>query len=343
MRKLLKAKFTSRLFVVIMLTGLLFIPANTNAQLNTSFNDSLSVNVSPSTPGPNTKTTIRLVDYSTDLDRANISWAVNGKTISSGVGEKSFTFITSDLGKSTSVTFVITTTEGVSYQDSRTFIPAGLDLVWEASSIAPSTYKGKKLAPSENLVKITAIPYFLSGGVRISAERLIYEWEKDFELVPGLSGVGKNTASIKISSIFGNTTVKVTATTPDGNVQASTRITIDPANPFVLVYNVDPLSGIDYDHPLGREVELNKEEITLVAQPFFFPIAHLKEPGLRYTWGVNGQRVTTDEERPRLITLRQGVGAGESNISLSIKDPFDILITAATGFLVRFNSSGSFQ
>ena len=74
------------LILIIAFTGFF---AHTYAQVRDT---DIILSVSPENPNPNQNVTATLSSYSIDLDKANISWSVNGQETSMGIGKKSFYF-----------------------------------------------------------------------------------------------------------------------------------------------------------------------------------------------------------------------------------------------------------
>src|SRR5581483_10199582 len=72
----------------------------------------IAVTVIPRFPQPFDHVSIDIDSFATNLDKAQVYWSVNGKTVKSGIGEKHFEIDTGKLGSITRVTLTITTSEG---------------------------------------------------------------------------------------------------------------------------------------------------------------------------------------------------------------------------------------
>src|SRR3989344_9179570 len=72
------------LIATLLLFGSLALRANAAQSTD------ILVNITPPNPAPYENTTIVLKSYVYNLDSVLISWSVDGKTISSGIGKKSF-------------------------------------------------------------------------------------------------------------------------------------------------------------------------------------------------------------------------------------------------------------
>lgn len=328
--------------ILVLVLIALILPLSSWAQLNDDLD--VSILVSPPTPGPNTKVTLRINDYSSDIASADIRWSVNGKLSARGPGLVSFNFTTGAVGGATTVTVEITPKGGLASSQTLTFRPATINLILSADSYVPPFYRGRALPGNENDVRIVAIPLFYDGTSRLPYETLDYNWQNDFEPLPDQSGVGRNVLSLKTVSIFGDTTVKLTVTSPGGSIEATKLITISPVNPGLLLYLVDPLAGINYDRPLASRMSMEDQELTLEAVPFFFPAKHRAATGLQYSFSINGKRATTNINSPQRITLRQeGEAVGNATVGVSVTDPFDSLITAARNISIALGGNNSFQ
>src|ERR1035437_6016511 len=64
----------------------------------------ISANVVPPNPVPYDNVTITLSSYTVNLDSVSISWFVNGKSIKTGIGQKSFSVTAGASGSTTQVT-----------------------------------------------------------------------------------------------------------------------------------------------------------------------------------------------------------------------------------------------
>ena len=319
------------------------------------FGSEFETRVVPEYPGPNTKVNITTENYSTDLTRANFKWNIDGKLVLSGAGERTFSFATAGLGIRREVLLQVTSSEGRTFSKKFVFIPAVVDMLYQADSYTHPFYAGKAMPNSEGDVMVIALPIFSQSGKRLSPAGLYYTWSRNFEPVTQASGLGKNTYPLKISSIFGETNVKVVVKNTDGSLGAVGLLVLKPSNPEVLVYVDAPLSGTIYSNPITNSIKLTGDEVSLRAVDYFFPKSHrtktANKSGLTYIWTLNGKQAVVDETTPDILTLRQNqnenTGSGQAGVAVSVRDPFDSLISAARGFMIEFgggsNSSNSFQ
>ena len=91
----------------------------------------------PEIPAPHQKVIIEVQGVGTFLGDATITWQLNGKTIQSGIGMRSFSFAVGALGATSRVHVVINSkTQGTMVRDF-TFLPSLMNLVWEADTSVP--------------------------------------------------------------------------------------------------------------------------------------------------------------------------------------------------------------
>src|SRR5204862_2475166 len=132
------------------------------------------------------------------FNRATITWQVDGKTVESGVGVRALSIRTGAVGASQTVTVLVRpsgTTDTL--RATLTITPAEVDLLAESSSYTPEAYQGKALFTAGSQITITAIPNFVDGsGKQIPPEKLVYNWQRNFEGVSRASGYGKYTFGI---------------------------------------------------------------------------------------------------------------------------------------------------
>src|SRR5690606_10591875 len=103
--------------VAAFLVGGIFLSAGSQAiaQIDTSFitnpgairDNDIAVDFSPAVPGPNQNVKITLSSFATDLNKAAITWSVDGKESLSGTGKTSFSFTTGDIGSKTEIGVII--------------------------------------------------------------------------------------------------------------------------------------------------------------------------------------------------------------------------------------------
>ncbi len=282
-----------------------------------AINEDFYVDFLPEIPGSNSSVFANLVSYSFDVNRANITWILNGQTKLRGTGQKNFSFVTGDLGTRTSISVLVTTDEGAQVKKDFSFQPAAVDILWEALNYTPLAYKGKSLPVSGSLIKITALPYFSEAS-----SRLIYEWQIDYKNFPDISGTGKDSFVLDSADIYNTNKIKVTVSNYNKTITAQKSIDIEIGVPKVVFYEESPLEGPKYNKALVGEIQLEQDEIIVRAEPYFFSTKDLKK--LSYEWFMNEQKIFS-EEFPNIFFIRKGESSGSSIIGVKISNPLNIL------------------
>lgn len=298
------------------LSAILFI--HTNQALALTSVD-ISVNSSPEIPGPNQSATITISSYATDLEKATVSWYIDNKLNTSGVGKKAITLTTKGVGESTQIKAVIDTANGVTITKDIIIRPGDIDLIWEVSdATVPPFYKGKSLPSRESLIKVSAIPNMAVGGKWLQTEDLVFDWSLNSERNSAASGFNESSFLYRNSYLKKSDDVSVKASGITQNTIAQKSTSIVMRSPFVLFYEDSPALGIKYEKSLGSNVDLqNGSEINLVATPYFFSASDVASPELVYNWTINSNTIQTPSKKNRL-TLRAPEVRGNSDISLNI-------------------------
>jgi len=291
-------------------------------------NEDFSVEFSPETPGPNTTVSASLISYSFDVNRASITWILNGQTKLRGTGQKNFSFTTGNLGSRTNISVSITSEDGVQLQKNFSFQAADVDILWEALNYTPANYKGKSLATSGSLIRITAIPYFPE-----SSSKLIYEWQIDYKNFPDVSGIGKNSFVFKSADIYNKNKIGLTVSNYDRSIVAKKSVDIEIRAPKIVFYEESPLEGPKYNRALVGDIQMAQDEIIVRAEPYFFSIKDLAK--LSYEWLMNEEKVIP-EEFPNILSLRKGESPGRSLINIKASNPLNILQYADSSLGINY-------
>ncbi len=290
-------------------------------------NEDFSVEFSPSAPGPNTSVSATLVSYSFDVNRASITWNLNGQTKLRGTGQKNFSFTTGNLGSRTNISVSITSEDGAQLQKNFSFQAADVDILWEALNYTPLTYKGKALPVSGSLIRITAIPYFPSSS------GLVYEWQIDYKNVPDISGTGKNSFVFKSADIYNKNKIGLTVSNYDRSIVAKKSVDIEIGAPKIIFYEESLLEGVKYNRALRGNVQLEEDEIIVRIEPYFFSVNDLEK--IFYEWLMNGKKIIP-EEFFNILSLRRGESSGQSLIKVSANNPSNILQYADNNLEINY-------
>ncbi len=250
------------------------------------------------------------------LQRSDITWVMDGKTVLSGPGEREMTFTVGSLGTQTRIQVVVDSPTEGRLTKSFTFNPAAVNLLWEADTSVPPLYRGKPLYSAGSKLTVFAFPAIYSGGSPVAAGRLSYQWFRDDEPVPEKSGLGRSSLSFDGDQLRTEEIIAVDAYLGQQRM-ARGEILIPATEPQLLLYYRDPLRGVLYDQALPAGVALGAKEFSIRAEPFFFSNTSLAGGSLAYAWTLNGNETVGPSSADGYLTLRQ-TGEGEGSAALEV-------------------------
>lgn len=322
----------------------LFLATQARAQLS-AVPDPVQYTVAPETPGPNQTVYIEAQGVGPFIGNATITWQVNGKVVKSGVGLTTFSFTTGGVGTATQVRVTIQSTQGT-YTRDFVFAPSVVHLVWEADTSAPLFYKGKTLYSAGSSIKVVALPTIASGKSIVSSSKLSFQWYRKDTIDTRASGLGKNVYTFNGDGIQTSEDVRVDVYL-NGSKVGSGEVLIPATNPGVVLYSQDPLRGELLDVALPTKFNLNANEITLRAEPYYFANSSMRTGSLAYTWTLNGTETTGPDAGRGLLTLRQtGSGSGSAQVGISVQnidaDKFTQVAQSLVGIVFGQGSGTSF-
>ncbi len=312
--------FRRNIVCFILMVSLIGTPAISLAQLGVE--PSLGIKITPETPGPNENVTIVLTSYSTDLNRALISWTVDGQLSLSGYGKNSFSLNSPNTGSQKTVTINIVTQNGIKMERVVILAPQDVDLLWEAiDSYTPPFYKGKALPSREALIEITAVPALRnSAGSKLSDTDLVYTWTHNYTAMPNYSGYGKNSYVYKNAYLDNPDTISLVVSSRDGGQNAKKDLRLSLGSPKIVFYPKDPTTSVVSDYAIDEKYRLQKDSVTVVAIPYFFSSGsgNPADSILSYVWEINNQTQTVPNIKNEL-TIKKPVGvSGTSSIGLNV-------------------------
>jgi len=300
-----------------------------------SMPNNINIKLDPEFPSANQNITVSTEVYSTNVNKAKISWYVDGILKLEGIGKRNFTFRTKNFGEVTNLTLSIDSSE--TGQISKTFkiIPAELDLIWETDTFTPPFYKGKALNTHQAVVKILASPNFITNnGTKIKPEELVYTWSVDGKTSGDGSGYGKNSFSFIGPDLYRKNVISTEASTIDGTIKNKQYIIIKNYRPEIIFYENDPLLGILTNRNLDYFSISNNssEELKIKAYPFHFSLYNPDD--IQYKWFVNNDSASGYKNN---IVLRRGeITKGSFSVSLKIKDLKKFLLFTENDFNLNF-------
>ena len=311
------------------------------AQFNAVPQDDISVTMIPENPGPNQQVSVSIVSYSTDINAATVTWKINGKTIQTGKGLKNFSFTTGNMNVTTTLDIIVLTAEGQTIDKTLSVEPSSVDLLWQTTGYTPPFYKGKPMYSYQNLITFIAVPHLTNGsGVEIGAKNLIYKWTINGSVDAADSGAGVNTYSLIGSIIARPLDVQVEVTSPNTAGVGDAEVVATPIDPQVVMYENNPIYGIQFQNVLQNNVTLNgSKEITIVGVPFFFGVTNDIAPELTYKWEINGSQIQDGGHQTSQVFQQTDGTSGASNISLDVEDSAKILQSASNNFNLEFGNN----
>ncbi|MHB0978313.1 MAG: hypothetical protein ACYC1K_02860 [Minisyncoccota bacterium] len=334
-----------RTFLTLLLLASYFLlPAPSHAQMSPEqaleqLTQTVSINMSPEYPGPNSNVNISIESFSTDLDTSKITWSVDGVEKKSGLGVKNFSLQTGASGKPETVSILIEPQIGNSFIKTVVVQPGEVDLLWQGKSYTPPFYKGRSLWSNQGQVILFAVPHTSSpDGTPLRPSNLIYRWSKDGTVLGSQSGAGKNSITLTDSVLSLPQTITVEVLSDANTIVGSKSIRLASITPSVLIYEDSPLYGPLFNREVGEKFVLGSQEVSFSAFPLFFSTVSNSAQNISYSWGTNN----VSEQPGSKITFRApSEGSGSSNISLKIDNTLKLLQGTQRSFLVQFGSTNN--
>jgi len=315
-----------KIFIFSFLIFTLVYFTSANAQFLPNINEVVDIDVSNPIPQPLETIRIKVISYSTDLNRAGITWYVNDKMIEKGVGLTSHSVKMGNAGVKTSIKVQINTLEGASYEKELEFTPAEVSLVWEADGFIPPFYKGKAPLVRQGTVKITAIPTFKdSSGKMIDPKNLVYTWKQDYKTLGNSSGYGKQSLSYTTGALERPVIIKVEVSTLDNKIKGETYIELQPQSPKVVLYEDSPLYGPLYNRAIVDGYEFISKELKISLVPYFFSNSDIKGENLEYSWSINNASNPNLFNSTEITLRRNGDEKGNASIYAEVSNIKNIL------------------
>ncbi len=258
-----------------------------------------TITLLPKNPNPNSLVTLSFDSYSFDVNTAMVTWTVGGKKVLSGQGETSLQLKTGNVGETISVTVTASTVNGYTVSQSIMIAPASVILIYEApKSYVPLLYEGRALPGEGALVKVTALPLLGDDGQAVLASKLSYTWYINDTVLKNASGLGKQSAYIRLDYLQNVNTVKVVVRSPYGNIAEKT-ISVYAHDVMPLLYTYDSLLGVDFTKIVERRFETVKD-FTLSLEPFYVSSEDTKPA--TFDWYLDG--LPSTPLGGRLLSLR---------------------------------------
>ena len=302
------------------------------AQIGGQSSTKVRIKLSPAYPKVGETFTATTESYSVDLDKAEISWTLDGKTIRSGFGLKSIELIMSKNYQNLAIE--VTSPSGDFALGSISLFEKSLSIVWEGGdSYVPQWYKGKRYLASGGVMRAVAIANISDGKSYIGNSDLVFTWYINGKIQSKVSGLGKYYADLLIAEVYGSEVeIKVVVKPRLRDDEIVERMNISPVDPQVVLYEKDNIFGL-IKRALYSQVKVNNSELELVAEPFFFSVDSFKLNEMKYTWKTNG-KVQTGNTYSRIFSL--GDKTGIANISVEAKQIKKLLQSSVANLKISF-------
>ncbi len=288
-----------------------FCASLTNAQVKS---EDISLTINPKQPSAGETVSAKLSSYMLNLDKALISWNVNGQLATQAVGKKDFSFQIGENGSQTIIDVKIDTVDGNTISKQLAISPADINLLWEApDSYVPPFYKGKALFSQESPVKVVVL---LNSDKSNSAS---YNWKLDDNSKIDSSGYGKSFYVFNKSFLDRSNTIEVSASGLLGNNIGSGKITLGNWDPKIVFYKKDLTFGTIWEQALGDNFTINSKGDTIVAEPYFISPKDLNSSDLKLTWTLGNSDISTPETKNE-ISIKPDTKNGSSIIGITIEN-----------------------
>jgi len=263
----------------------------TQAQIPANITDAIILKAIPANPSPGQQVRMEVESFTTNLQQASISWSINGQVEQQEIGTQIFTFIAPGAGTQAVVEVSVTLQNGTVFTNQRTVAPSNVDVIIEGITYTPPLYNGRPLFTHESTVNIAAIPTLIENGRRLPSSEVFYGWEINGTYYRDISGVGRDNIIYRGSVVSRPVTIEVTASNITGTLNARKIVTMQPEEVAVLMYENNPLQGLLFGKSLLGEFNLEREELTVTAIPYFFDVTTKDNVLLEYIWGENGTTI----------------------------------------------------
>ncbi len=247
--------------------------------------DLATISLEPENPTPKSVVTITLQSYYFDVNLAMISWNVNGVLVLKGAGEKKLSIKTGNVGESKIVKVLAESADGTSVEQTINVTPSSVVLLYEApESYVPLFYEGRSLPSDGAMVRFSALPQMSDGGAILSPSSLAYTWYLNDNIIESISGIGKQSAAIRLDYLTSKNEIRVLVRTPLGNKTEKT-ITVLPHPVMPLLYRYDAILGTNANALVEKRFEATND-FTIALEPFY--VSQKRDAPATFSWLLDG-------------------------------------------------------
>ena len=298
--------------------------------------EQISINISPVIPIPLKNVNISLEAFGTDLNRASITWKIDGTLAKKGTGEKSLDVIAGRVGEIKKIEITILPTNGQPIVKVINIIPEQVDIVWESQTYVPPFYKGKAMYTAQENVIVVAIPNFISAGKAVDPKTLVYTWRKDSEVDGETSGYGRNVFRFKGSILLPTNNIQVEVASV-GKEKAKASIDLSPINPEVILYERNPLYGVLWNLALTGQQAFDVAEKSVEAFPYFIGASIKNSNNLSYEWSINNQKIGVSSSENSLVLRNEENESGSTLVGVRVSNKNNFLQEGKGSVYLNFN------
>lgn len=320
----------SKYFLIFLIIAFfLLIEKDAFAQATSINNQPSEVNltISPENPGPNENVSLKLSSFSVKLNYSKIYWYIDDVLKQEGSGLNTFNTQTKNNGSITNVRVVIITPENNNLEKTLEINPAQVDLIVESDSYTPPFYKGGSYFPTQGTTKIVAIPNIIKNGIKIDSKDLIFRWKNNDIILGNSSGLDKNTLTITSGVPIKSSDIEVEIIDSTNKILANEFVSISPNYSRIIFYEKHPLYGILFNKALNNTYSLNnKDELRIIAEPYFFSANNGNSNNLTYNWSINGNKTDPNGNKNEIMLKQENPDLkGIARIGLKINHISKIL------------------
>jgi hypothetical protein len=308
-----------------------------NTGLPVGIEEQLSVEQIPKIPKPGEIVSIRINGYTTDLNKAKITWLQDGKVILSQMGAVTNQVEAPANGKSSTVIISIAKETGGVIAKTITLSPADVDLFYEAQTYVHPFFKGKRQFTSESVITFIAVPNFITPSGKIRDTDLVYKWSINGSVIQSVSGYGRNTFTAQGQLIERPAQVTVEVSAVGSSLIASQTIGFRSTSPELIAYENNPILGVVYDKAIFGDFILERPQVDFEGIPYFFSAETKNSPNIKYTWSINSTQVTSKTPTENYLFLQNDKNIdGRASISATVEHVGNLLQTTSAQFGLNF-------
>lgn len=309
-----------------------------NTGLPEGIEEQVTIKQLPSIPKPGESVSVQIISYSTDLNKAVITWSLDGKEMYSQTGATRFDFQAPVSGKTSTIVVTIKKENGGVISKSITVSPADVDLIFEAQTYAHPFYKGKRMFTSEAIIDFIAIPNFVNpNGTKIPDLNLVYTWKINGVTQGSLSGYGRNTFTTRGTLIERNNQITVEVSAINSSLKASQSINFRSVTPELVLYENNPILGVVYEKAIQGAFNLERPQVDFEGIPYFYSVDTKDSSLLDFGWTINGTKVISKSPNENYMVLRNDQNIdGKALIGSTLQHTTNILQTTQSYLELNF-------